>query len=614
MPPSSVNNSAATSSSPSSQSSRSLLHRLRTKTSALSFRSSRRSLTDFHIQLNDPHRVYSPTDIVPGSVCVTVERPLQITHITVALVGRVDVYSNTREASGRRRNKDDWDDAWPNNDGYNDSSAPYGRVNLCRDEIVLCGEGRLEPGVYKFGFELEFCKLPGIGEASLPTSLDFEKGSISYSIQSTLTRPTAVASTTSCSTKISMMETIDIGHLPVPKPQLIELEPISRLHSKHKHAQQQQPPPPLPLAELRPVSPSTTASSPASSELNLADNFSDKKKSTKPPITATVEILKAGALRGEFIRVKISIKHTKKIKSMNGVILTLMRQTRFDPIGDIDINSLSKIKPSHIPPISTFRKDLAQTICPLIIDPNTLTAVIRANLRVPEDVFPTIRNVPGGSVEFRYFVEVVMDLGGKLNGREDIFSAVVPGFQGIDTSEFSKAGGINGGMSVEGGVMVETERIRRREKSVVACRFEVVIGSVDTVGRKGRMAKQPEPVPAPVPALITPAATPPQPQHAPEYDPRWNLPSDTAAEQKARIRLAEETLLPSEPPSAGPSAVAGPSAPPPPPEDPDPGTGEDKAERERQRLQALESEPPIEMSVLPRPSAPRLDDLPEYSR
>jgi hypothetical protein len=156
------------SSSPSA--TRSLLSQIRAKTSLLSFRPTRRTVTDFHISLDDPHRVYSPTDLVAGSVCITVERPLAITHLTVALVGCVDISTSTRETSSRKRRKPEWSVG-----GGGGLIGPIrgdgNGLNFCRDEVVLCGEGRLEPGLYKFEFELEFRKIPGVG-GGLPTSID----------------------------------------------------------------------------------------------------------------------------------------------------------------------------------------------------------------------------------------------------------------------------------------------------------------------------------------------------------------------------------------------------------------------------------------------------------
>lgn len=142
----------------------SFLNRLKTKTSSLSLpglRQPRRTLADFHIRLDDPHRVYSPTDIVKGFVCVTVERPLNLTHLVVNLIGRVDLNLSSGKESGKKWKE--WDEEF-------DDGMGSGAV-LCRDEVVLCGEGRLEPGVYEFGFELVFV-LVGKMVGGLPSSLD----------------------------------------------------------------------------------------------------------------------------------------------------------------------------------------------------------------------------------------------------------------------------------------------------------------------------------------------------------------------------------------------------------------------------------------------------------
>lgn len=378
--------------------------------------------------------------------------------------------------------------------------------------------------------------------------------------------------------------------------------------------------------------------------------------------------MKAGALRGDSIPVKISIRHTKPIKSLNGIILTLHRQSRFDPA--------HRAQPPLKKALSsaggsggggTFRKDLAQTVMPLIVDPKTLTTVVRANLRVPEDVFPTITSVPGGEVSFRYYVEVVVDLGGKLSGREDLFAgSTIPGLPRPKTGGEGDGGG---GMTSEGGIIVETERIRRREKSIVFCRFEVVIGSVDSVGGKGRRGGVRHVSIPQVPAeeandvvdlqLAAPAS--PMIRHkeperreyhgeqAPDYTrhpghealyhhhtpsplPEQSGPMD----EKVRLRLAEQTLLPSAPPGLEPgesstSASAPPLAleetpgyyPSAPPLDQEDGA-EDKMETERRRLIAAASGPDegggSSSSGGIGPSAPVLDEseleggLPRYRR
>ncbi|KAH0605258.1 uncharacterized protein H6S33_005240 [Morchella sextelata] len=623
-----------------SSSKPSLLNRLRSKTSTLSLtglRPSRRTLGDFHIRLNDPHRVYSPTDTVKGSVCLTVEKALNFTHLVVNLVGRVDLNLPSTKDSGKKRKE--WDAE------YDDGSG--GGIVLCRDESVLCGEGRLEPGKYEFKFELFFVPV-GKMVGGLPSSLDFEKGSISYTISSTLTRPTTLSPTTTCTTNINLLETIDIGRLPKPKPHIIQLEPIVSRRSRK-----------------RPSSPATTpsvASSPNSSLGNLPPSSDPGYLSpTSTPayiksktITTSIEMANGGALRGDNIPIKISVRHTKAIKSLNGS--------------------------------GTFRKDLSQTVMPLIIDPKTLTAVVRANLRVPEDVFPTINSVPGGEVSFRYWVEVVVDLGGKLSGRDDIFIGGGTTIPGLSRPKSAGEGGVR--IASEGGVMIETERIRKREKSVIFCKVPVVIGSVDSVTGRGRRAgirqisipqvpQVAEEMNNVVEVELAPPASPtiqfpqeesevhgegqgnwneqapdytrhpeeshyqdmPLPPHEPE---RENAEPHEEMDEKTRIRFAEQSLLPSAPPGleAGESSASAPpltpaempdymyypSAPPMEPSDQhhqDVQEGvDDKQEAERLRLLASAGSPDDNAGEgsSNAPSAPVLDEhdleggLPRYQR
>lgn len=511
-----------------------------------------------------------------------------------------------------------------------------------------------------------------------------------------MTRP-AANPTISCSTRISLMDTIDIARYPPPKPRIIKLEPVSRHRPSKRVAAPHRSPSPSPSAAAAAGATArrgSCCSTPSSSTGHLPASFAgtassipaaistaastatlphpsgdggswkQHHKKSKGPIIAVVELLNSGALRGENVAVKITIQHTKRIKSLHGIIITLMRQTRFDPFGNIDDpdgpddwgDVMGKLKMGIA---STFRKDLSQTICPILLDPDSLTAVVRATLRVPEDAFPTITNVPGGAVEFRYWVEVVMDLGGKLDHRSDLFCAATPVFptptslKGGDLlllKAAAGAGALGAGRALDG--MVETEHVRRREKSVVACKFEVVVGTVDSVGRKGRLR------PAAIPPPQPPPPPPPHVPEAPQYDPRWQHqqhqphhshhhhshhhshhqhhhggaggplhwqqppPVDDIppADEKMRLRLAEERLLPSAPANGGPSSSslppppppsssAAPSAPPlealtsaPPPELMMPVAGEiDKAELERRRLLAEESAPPPAPSPGPGP-------------
>lgn len=149
--------SPTTSSSRLASSGRSILSRL---TSPL--RSRTRNATDFHIRANEPHRQYSPGDIVKGIVVLTVVKPIRITHLTVALHGFVRVLKKPT-AAGEVITSDHVVEITSNK---RSQYTGNGHVSLFNDEITLCGEGRLEPGIYEFEFNLQF---PSQG---LPSSID----------------------------------------------------------------------------------------------------------------------------------------------------------------------------------------------------------------------------------------------------------------------------------------------------------------------------------------------------------------------------------------------------------------------------------------------------------
>jgi arrestin-related trafficking adapter 9 len=226
-------------------------------------------------------------------------------------------------------------------------------------------------------------------------------------------------------------------------------------------------------------------------------------------ITATIQLLKSGCLPGDNLPLKISIKHTKPIKSMHGIIVTLYRQGRIDsapPLSlfvDLKGKEVERLKHEEYYPksktglgglslssagsSSMFRKDLTQTFAPILVDPITLSAVVHASVRVPEDVFPTISGVPGQMISFKYYVEVVVDLGGKLASQQ----RHLPRLGTVSlASTYGNSSAIRGDsnpniVAAYGGSIVETDHIRR-EKGVVAPVFEVVIGTVDSARVRGR--------------------------------------------------------------------------------------------------------------------------------
>lgn len=349
-------------------------------------------------------------------------------------------------------------------------------------------------------------------------------------------------------------------------------------------------------------------------------------------ITATIELLRGGCLAGDTVSVRVSVQHIKRLKSMTGVIVTLFRQSKIDSApaaslfsgNDFDDSrragddgyprsrtGIAGLTLSSAGSTSMFRKDLDQNTAPLIIDPSSLHASVTIPLKLPDDAFPTIRGVPGAMVSFRYHIEVIVDLGGKLSSQV---------LQGGQTSNARLGQYVTSGSS-EGayGHRVATNIIDtsplRRQKGVVSVSMETVVGTSDS-SRRRKPVRIPPRYQTPrvpesdedeiiraefndrTPIATTPAiyATPPlggdrhyaaqpppahparanacasgpsQPDYhphihlnghsreaAPAYIPQPHIPDSRNMTEKERIRQAETRLLPSQPAVAGPSSAA----------------------------------------------------------
>ncbi|KAI0594342.1 arrestin [Biscogniauxia sp. FL1348] len=643
-------------------------------------RSRTRNLADFHVRLQEPHRQYSAGDHVKGHVVLSVVKPFRITHLTVSLHGYVRVYKNA--AAGAQLGS--VNPSLISHDGNrNFRYHGNGHASLFQDEQVLCGEGRLKPARFEFEFDLIF---PSKG---LPSSIDFERGTISYMVTATLTRPTSIAPTSSCDTKVGLVEKVDIGLLVPPRERKVTMQTMRRKPRRKKNTASPLAPSikrPIPTETLEPASDrdsiranetsngssvnlgetSSTglggvvaARSPLQSDLQSeisgdsvvsnnsgsingrgADASGESVAGSRVSgaddreITATVELLKGGCLPGEQLPVKIRVEHNRRLKSMHGIIVTLYRQGRVDYAPPLSLftniskedakrlereeyyprsrTGLGGLSLSSAGSCSVFRKDLSQAVAPLIIDPTTLTANITTSVRVPEDVFPSIKSVPGGLISFKYHVEVVVDLGGKLAG-----PSAGPSQQPTRMGSVSIPGGNNGSVGNTYGVdltrlaswngaIVDTDHLRR-EKGVISVSFEVVVGTMDSNRTRGKAVTQPTLTVQPTsqevpieedetaygwnndyhdgneyggdygsgqfqqsPQSYFPPATSPQTsyydfqQHgaqAPVYIPPPEVPRDSDLTEKERVRQAEQKLLPSQPPQHPSESEAGPSQP-----------------------------------------------------
>ncbi|KAI5288227.1 ph-response sensor protein, partial [Ascosphaera acerosa] len=627
------------------------------------FNNRARVISDFYIEPDDPWRTYCAGDLVKGTVVLSVIKPLRVTHLTVCLHGFAKVHRNTvmagdgspvgTAAAGPHAIVGEHG-VWAGGESFPRRNMGSGYAPLFEDEVSLCGEGRLKEGQYRFMFELEFPR------ERLPSSINFERGTISYLITATLTRPTTISPIFTCDRRLVYAETIDIGPLAAPKPRVISLEPISRKSKsrskiltttdhlsrvtsastslstttaataattatapqQHQHQHQHQHFPPATSSDspdsssgstptsshLRPVpqspapsdlshastvsssvhaapgacaspsaaqvtpalagqsvphshhDPSVTSTStststatpaastpglhetdtPVSPKLSIATTATSGSATRARSITAMIELLKGGGLPGDQIPLKIIIKHTKPVHSTNGIIITLYRQGRVDwkppqpsvvPDDDVKTGTLpsspstsasngsstgrkqskgkkpAQARPSASSSVSSdanprsrtglgvlsfgnartksiFRKDLSQTFAPLLVDPTTMKAAVNTSIRIPEDVFPTIKDVPGGMISFRYYVEVVMDLRGRLDRYLPTPQTTAAGPASYSYSPAAQSFDIDQGRNLAtsttyGGNILDTDQVRR-EKSVVSCSFEVVVGTRDT--------------------------------------------------------------------------------------------------------------------------------------
>ena len=371
-------------------------------------------------------------------------------------------------------------------------------------------------------------------------------------LTSTLTRPTTMSPTTTCDVKVTLRDAIDVAPIAEPKPRVISLEPISRrTRNKHPRTRPDTgksdsvPPTPSGTEAPRRASRSEPANgtpedsinprSPSPSETSFASQMSSSGASGTEygirsvntvtdaggfiaangnratvkgkTITATIDVLKGGFLSGDQIPVRVTVNHNKHVRSLKGIIVTLYRQARVDmhPALPVAPNSKGdKTKSEEYYPKSrtglgglslssagsshTFRKDLGQSFAPLFVDPRTLTADIKCSVPVPDDAFPTISNVPGAMISFKYYVEVVVDIQGKLTGLDRMVSNA--GVVTVPTSTSNTPGGMgrdeaaSNTFSTWGGNFVDTDGIRR-EKGVISSLFEVIVGTKDSA-RNGK--------------------------------------------------------------------------------------------------------------------------------
>ena len=382
----------------------------------------------------------------------------------------------------------------------------------------------------------------------------------------------------------------------------------------------------------------------------------------KPPqntISAKIEVLQGGCLAGDSFPVKVSIKHDTAVKSMQGIIITLYRQGRIDthpaiPLGPQrrgekpkyedyypkSITGLGGLSLTSAGSSRSFRQDLNQIFAPIIVDPQSLTAVISTSIQAPVHLFPTITCVPGQMISFKYYVEIVVDLRAKIGSQDRIrpHLSMTSGLQhGYGDAKMTRIEGSDGVSyaATPGFNYLITDQLRRT-KGVVFTRTEIIVGTKDSSRKRQKerevqsavhgntssrgsavlgveIAQYQDHEPRRRESYVEVHDSACQLASALEQRPTVSIPPPEPEEdldEKGRLRRAEERLLPSAPPQddeLSASTAPIPSAPvaideedflqryggghPAPAYD---GPQDDKLEVERQRLLARASAPDTE--------------------
>ena len=202
-------------------------------------------------------------------------------------------------------------------------------------------------------------------------------------LTSTLTRPTTISPTSSCETKINFMDVIDIASIEEPKSRIISLEPVPRKTRAKPSSRKRLTPRTGSVSALSAdntesvritrvserngaAEESDVSQSPAPSDVSFESHFSSgnasgteygirsintavegsSQSSTRTlkdkTITAAIDMMSGGFLRGDQIPVKVSVIHTKPVRNLKGIIVTLYRQARVDMHPALPVLSNSK--------------------------------------------------------------------------------------------------------------------------------------------------------------------------------------------------------------------------------------------------------------------------------
>lgn len=364
-------------------------------------------IQDFYIDLDEPHKVFKPGEAIKGTIVLDLKKNITDINITLTLIGFIKIKQTTNATTVRSRPEVLFKHTTViYGEETNKENQEDGGELQQESQLTLSG---LSKGEHRFPFTI---KLP---RKNIYTSITFEKGSISYSLRASINHSNSsspLSSMTSspaslqsqspgsilqsaknsiqhCDKNLQIVVPINVAKIPKPSTKVAVLKPTDKKLKKT-------------------VSSTSTVNSNITQFTVVSDNSSESENNSNtqqpqqlqpssPEVKLLVDVAESGFLRGETVPLKIRVHHYKPIQSSSGIIVTLIRICRVDNGPEA--------------PIQSFRKDLAQVITPLYIDPVSLTAEISTSLKVPIDVFPTI--IGSDLVTFQYYVEVLANISSK---------------------------------------------------------------------------------------------------------------------------------------------------------------------------------------------------------
>ncbi|CAL9728870.1 pH-response regulator protein palF/Rim8p [Monosporozyma unispora] len=365
--------------------------------------SAKYSIRQYYLALDEPHRLYKPGETLSGQLVLELKRDMIDLNLDLILCGQIKVKLRNSTGTGLK------------------SMKP---LDFLHKQTTLYGKNHpnehsgLSQGVHKFPFNL---KLPS--KRKLYNEIKFERGKVEYSLQSTISllpKPMSNSNiTSSSSSTVTTTNSSTLTHCEIPFHIFVPLD-VTPYATKHRNKTVVlQSSVPLTLttsARLRNgsvedrASSTFTQTSTNSSSFNMLtggsnnngddnENNNDIDQSPKT-VRISVSIPQSGFVIGESIPITINLQHYKEYFHSSGVVITLVRICR---VGSVESMNME-----------TFRKDVCQTVSPLVVDDSTNYQLNKTiPLRIPQDIFATFTTKRDDLFNFTYYVEVLVNLSRK---------------------------------------------------------------------------------------------------------------------------------------------------------------------------------------------------------